>query len=219
MGTHPLTDGAQDSTENLAKSSRPHEGLLFCFNSRMRGSCLYFQWVWQGQVHPGRLQSLCRSLSLEGLAQNEEVSGGQVPRGYPRQEVPVGPGVVSGMCLTTDIPVRGYQPRNRPVCSRMLTFLAAIGSGMQWACVPQTSVSVWVSYNPSPGGEPATGNRSSNAEHKPHCARNCQLRLEGKVSLFRRGQLPISMRLGSWLTSSEFALLPLASRRKWGNQP
>ena len=140
MGTHPLTDGAQDSTENLAKSSRPHEGLLFCFNSRMRDSCLYFQWVWQGQVHPGRLQSLCRSLSLEGLAQNEEVNGGQVPRGYPRQEVPVGPGVVSGMCLTTDIPVRAYQPRNRPVCSRMLTFLAAIGSGTQWACVPQTSV-------------------------------------------------------------------------------
>src|SRR6266853_1179329 len=87
------------------------------------------QWVWQGQVHPGRLQSLCRSLSLEGLAQNEEVSGGQVPRGYPRQEVPVGPGVVSGMCLTTDIPIRAYQPGNGPVCSRMLTFLAAIGSG------------------------------------------------------------------------------------------
>jgi hypothetical protein len=87
----------------------------------------YLQWVWQGQVHPGRLQSLCRSLSLEGLAQNEEVSGGQVPRGYPRQEVPVGSGDVSGMCLTTDIRTRAYQLRNRPVCSRMLTFLAAIG--------------------------------------------------------------------------------------------
>ena len=76
-----------------------------------RGSCRYLQWVWQGQVHPGRLQSLCRSLSLEGLAQNEEVSGGQVPRGYPRQEVPVGSGDVSGMCLTTDIRTQAYQPR------------------------------------------------------------------------------------------------------------
>jgi hypothetical protein len=34
-----------------------------------------------------------------------------VPRGYPRQEVPVGSGDVSGMCLTTDIPTQAYQPR------------------------------------------------------------------------------------------------------------
>jgi hypothetical protein len=34
-----------------------------------------------------------------------------VPRGYPRQEVPTGSGDVSGMCLTTDIRTRAYQPR------------------------------------------------------------------------------------------------------------
>src|ERR1700693_5647652 len=78
---------------------------------------------------PWRLQSLCRSLSLEGLAQYEEVSGGQVPRGYPRQEVPAGSGDISGICLTTDIRTPSYQPRNRPVCSTTLTILAAIGSG------------------------------------------------------------------------------------------
>jgi hypothetical protein len=100
-----------------------------------RGCCLYLQWPWQGQVHPGRLQSLCRTLSLEGLAQNEEVSGGQVPRGYPRQEVPVGSGDVSvypglvGSCVCLS------SSTYRPVCSRMLTFLAVIGSGTQWACV------------------------------------------------------------------------------------
>jgi hypothetical protein len=90
------------------------------------GSCS--NWCGRGNYTLVGCNPLCRSLSLEGLAQNEEVSGGQVPRGYPRQEVPVGPGVVSGMCLTTDIPIRAYQPGNGPVCSRMLTFLAAIGS-------------------------------------------------------------------------------------------
>ncbi len=87
------------------------------------------QWVWQGQVHPGRLQSLCRSLSLEGSAQNEEVSGGQVPRGYPKQEVPVGSGDVSEMCLTTAIRISSLPTQDRPVCSRMITFLVAIGAG------------------------------------------------------------------------------------------
>jgi hypothetical protein len=72
-------------------------------------------------VHPGRLQSLCRSLSFEGSAQNEEVSGGQVPRGYPKQEVPVGSGDVSGMCLTTDIRIPSLPTQDRPVCSRMIT--------------------------------------------------------------------------------------------------
>src|ERR1700730_17033059 len=91
------------------------------FPPRLARFLTYFQWVWHRQVHPGRLQSRCRSLSTEGLAQNEEVSGGQVPRGYPRQEVPVGSGDVSGMCLTTDISTRAYQARSRPVCSRMLT--------------------------------------------------------------------------------------------------
>ena len=53
-----------------------------------------------------------------------------MPRGYPRQEVPVGSSDALGMCLTTDIRTRAYQARNRPVCSRMLTFLGAIGSGI-----------------------------------------------------------------------------------------
>jgi hypothetical protein len=38
-----------------------------------------------------------------------------VPRGYPRQEVPVGSGDVSGMYLTTDIHTRAYQPMNSTV--------------------------------------------------------------------------------------------------------
>jgi hypothetical protein len=103
--------------------------MLCCCDSESgftRGSSLYLQWVWQGQVHPGRLQSLCRSLSLEGSAQNEEVSGGQVPRGYPRQEVPVGSGDVSGMCLTTDIRIPSVPTQDRPVCSRMITFLVIV---------------------------------------------------------------------------------------------
>src|SRR4029077_4728048 len=78
--------------------------------SRLARFLTYLQWVWHRQVHPGRLPSSCRLLSSEGFVQNEEVNGGQVPRGYPRQEVPVGPGVVSGMCLMTDIRLRAYQP-------------------------------------------------------------------------------------------------------------
>ena len=34
-----------------------------------------------------------------------------MPRGYPRQEVPVGPGDVSGMCLTTDIRTQSLPPQ------------------------------------------------------------------------------------------------------------
>ena len=34
-----------------------------------------------------------------------------MPRGYPRQEVPIGSGDVSGMCLTTDIRTSAYQAR------------------------------------------------------------------------------------------------------------
>jgi hypothetical protein len=86
----------------------------------------YLQWVWHGQIQPGRLQSRCRLLSTEGSAQKEEVSGGQVPRGYPMQEVPVGPGDISGMCLTTAIIVRAYQSSSKPVCSRMLTLTVAV---------------------------------------------------------------------------------------------
>jgi hypothetical protein len=59
-----------------------------------------------------------------------------VPRGYPRQEVPVGPGDVSGMCLTTDIRIRAYQPRNRSV----FTFLSGNWIGYAMGCVPQTSL-------------------------------------------------------------------------------
>jgi len=62
-----------------------------------------------------------------------------VPRGYPRQEVPVGPGDSIGNVFDHRHTYTSL-PRNRSVCSRMLTFLAAIGSGTQWACVPQTSL-------------------------------------------------------------------------------
>jgi hypothetical protein len=55
-----------------------------------------------------------------------------VPRGYPRQEVPVGSGDVSGMCLTTAIRISSLPTQDRPVCSRMITFLVATGAGTQW---------------------------------------------------------------------------------------
>jgi hypothetical protein len=70
-------------------------------------------------LQPLNQQIKAGAVTFELLAttENEEVSGGQVPRGYPRQEVPVGSGDVSGMCLTIDIPTPAYQPGNRPVCS------------------------------------------------------------------------------------------------------
>jgi hypothetical protein len=86
----------------------------------------YLQWVWNGQIHPGRLQSRCRLLSTEGSAPKEEVSRGQIPRGYPMQEVPVGPDDISGLCLTTATIVPAYQSSSSPICSRMLTFLATV---------------------------------------------------------------------------------------------
>jgi hypothetical protein len=44
------------------------------------------------------------------------------------QDVPVGSGDISGMCLTTAIIVRAYQSSSKLGCSRMHTFLAPVDS-------------------------------------------------------------------------------------------
>jgi hypothetical protein len=48
--------------------------------------------AWQEQEQPGILQSGCRGLAGEPSTQNAESTGGQTPRGYPGQALPVGPG-------------------------------------------------------------------------------------------------------------------------------
>ncbi len=100
--------------------------LAFLSCSRFSTLPAYLGLVWHEQIQPGRLQSGCRGLAGEGSAQKAESTGGQTPRGYPGQEVPVGSGDVSGMCLVTDIRARAYQFRSSPVFSKMLTFLATV---------------------------------------------------------------------------------------------
>jgi hypothetical protein len=61
-------------------------------------------------MQPGTLQSGCRGLLGDGSTQKEESNGGHIPRGYPGQALPVGPGELSGMCRVTDISIDGINP-------------------------------------------------------------------------------------------------------------
>ncbi len=51
---------------------------------------------WQGQMQPGRLQSLCLVSYVAFSLQKEEMIRGQTPRGYPTKELSVDSGDVSG---------------------------------------------------------------------------------------------------------------------------